>query len=69
MSAFDLSHMFTQSIKFPVYYHILTYIKELQMFEKGDSSNRQWNQFVAPFSKLHGKIWVGFCLNTDKNVF
>ena len=24
---------------------------------------------VAPFSKFHGKIWVGFCLNTGKRFF
>ena len=24
---------------------------------------------VAPFSKVYGKIWVGFCLNTGKRFF
>ena len=24
---------------------------------------------VAPSSKFYGKIWVGFCLNTEKRFF
>ena len=24
---------------------------------------------VAPFSKFYNKIWVGFCLNTEKRFF
>ena len=24
---------------------------------------------VAPFSKFYGKIWAGFCLNTEKRFF
>ena len=30
--------------------------------------NREW-RMVAPFSKLYGKIWVGFSLNTGKRFF
>ena len=38
LAASDLFHMFTQSIKFYTFpYHVST----VQMFEKGDSSNRQ----------------------------
>ena len=40
----------------------------VQMFEKCDSSNRQ-KLMVAPFNKFYGKIWVGFCLNTEKRFF
>ena len=32
------------------------------MFEKCDSSNRQYKWMVAPFSKFYGKIWVVFVL-------
>ena len=39
-----------------------------QMFEKGDSSNRQWKQMIAPFSKFCGKMWVGFCLKHLKTL-
>ena len=39
------------------------------MFEKGDSSNKQWKWMVALFSKFYGKIWVGFCLKTGTRDF
>ena len=39
------------------------------MFEKCDSSNKQWKWMIAPFSKFYSKIWVGFCLNTGKHFF
>ena len=59
LAAFDLSHMFTQSIKFyKFHYHAL----KVQMFQKCES-------MVGPFSKLYGKIWVGFCHNTGKHCY
>ena len=42
------------------------------MFEKGDSSkwsNRQYKWKIAHFSKLYGKIRVGFYHNTGKRFF
>ena len=66
LAASDIFHTLTHSIKF---LHIpLSRIKE-QMFEKGDSSNRQQKRIVAPFSRFYGKIWVGFCLNTGRRFF
>ena len=63
LAASDLFDMFTQSIKF-------LYIPlSVQMFEKCDSSNRQYNWMVASFSKFYGKIWVSFCVNTEKRFF
>ena len=41
----------------------------VQMFESCDSSNRHSKWMVAPFSKFYGRIWVGFCLNTEKGCF
>ena len=41
----------------------------VQMFESCDSSNRHSKWIVAPFSKFYGRIWVGFCLNTEKGCF
>ena len=42
--------------------------EKVQMFEKGDSSNRQKTK-AAPFGMFYFKIWVGFCLNTGKRFF
>ena len=40
-----------------------------QMFEKRDSSNRQWTWMVASSSTFYGKTWVGFYLNIRKRFF
>ena len=58
--AFNLFHMFTQSIKFYTFhYHVL----RVQMFEihQIDSKNEC---LVASFGRSYGKICVGFCINT-----
>ena len=54
--------MFTQSVKF---YTFHSHVLRAQMFEKCDSPNGQEEWMVAPFYKFYGKIWVGFCLNTE----
>ena len=67
LAASDIFHMLTHSIKF---LHIpLSRIKERRCLKKGDSSNRQQEKMVAPFSRFYGKICVGFCLNTGRRFF
>ena len=39
------------------------------MFEKCDSSSRQYKLMIALFSKFHCEIWAGICLNTGKHFF
>ena len=45
------------------------YHARVQMFERGNSSNRQQKRMVVPFSRFYGKIWVGFCFNTGRRFF
>ena len=59
LAASDLFHMFTQLIKF------YTFHLSQQMLEKCDSSDRQWEWMVAPFSKFTGKFGLVFVLTLE----
>ena len=49
--------------------HCITRIKSTDVW-KMCSSNRQYEWImVAAYSKIYGKIWVGFCRNTGKRLF
>ena len=74
LSVSDHVPMFTQSINFYTFYHHMLKSTEAWKMEKNGKKMEKNGKKVNVcsfqlFSKVYGKIWVGFCLNTGKYFF